>query len=186
MKEIIEELEQAKLFIENIATRGYPAYLDRENALACINRAISHLNVPPIEKSDKCSHIPGKTADDCPECIFMKPGPLEGSGICKYPIKQEESMVGIERIAAEMKRQIEDEKWTEKHDDQWNENELAMAALRYVLPDSHRFGYLIDQYWLWDVNRYKPTPNNRIRELEKAGALMAAEIDRLLIQESKS
>jgi hypothetical protein len=41
-----------------------------------------------IEESDKCSHIPNKTADDCPECTFMKPGPLEGSGICKYPEMQ--------------------------------------------------------------------------------------------------
>jgi hypothetical protein len=38
--------------------------------------------------SDKCSHISGKTADDCLECDYLKPGPLEGSGICEYPINQ--------------------------------------------------------------------------------------------------
>jgi hypothetical protein len=33
--------------------------------------------------------------------------------------------------------------------------------------------------WPFDRSWYKPTPENRIRELEKAGALIAAEIDRL-------
>jgi hypothetical protein len=32
---------------------------------------------------------------------------------------------------------------------------------------------------------YKPSPENRIRELEKAGALIAAEIDRLLRLEER-
>jgi hypothetical protein len=33
---------------------------------------------------------------------------------------------------------------------------------------------------------WKPTPGNRIRELEKAGALIAAEIDRLSRLEGKN
>jgi hypothetical protein len=46
--------------------------------------------------SDKCPHIPGKTADDCPKCMYLKRGPLEGSGICKYqkiPEKKQEEKV---------------------------------------------------------------------------------------------
>jgi hypothetical protein len=43
MKQTIEQLEQAKLFIQNIATRGNHAYLDRENAKACVERAIALL-----------------------------------------------------------------------------------------------------------------------------------------------
>jgi hypothetical protein len=38
---------------------------------------------------------------------------------------------------------------------------------------------IIGRYWPWDREWWKPTPNNRIRELAKAGALIAAEIDRL-------
>ena len=39
---------------------------------------------------------------------------------------------------------------------------------------------------LWDDTWWKPTPDNRIKELIKAGALIAAEIDRLLaIENSK-
>lgn len=34
--------------------------------------------------------------------------------------------------------------------------------------------------WPWDEMLWKPTPDDRIRELAKAGALIATEIDRLL------
>ena len=33
--------------------------------------------------------------------------------------------------------------------------------------------------WPWEANWWKPTPEDRIKELAKAGALIAAEIDRL-------
>lgn len=36
-----------------------------------------------------------------------------------------------------------------------------------------------DYRWPWDKSWWKPTPDRRIRELQKAGALIAAEIDRL-------
>jgi hypothetical protein len=56
--------------------------------------------------ADKCPHIPGKTADDCLECGYLKPGPLEGSGICKYPTKQiEPAMKDSEKTPIERKRQ---------------------------------------------------------------------------------
>ena len=32
---------------------------------------------------------------------------------------------------------------------------------------------------VWEQKWWKPTPNDRVRELTKAGALIAAEIDRL-------
>jgi hypothetical protein len=182
MKEIIKELEQAKLFIQNIEIRGNHAYLDRESALACINRAISHLNVSSKEESDKCSHIPGKTADDCPKCTFMKPGFLEGSGICKYPIKQEESMTGVERIAAERKRQIDEEGFTAENDDKWDNDGLVMAAVCYAIT-SDAIGF-ISEHWPWSWEWWKRSAS-RIRELEKAGALIAAEIDRLSRLESR-
>lgn len=34
--------------------------------------------------------------------------------------------------------------------------------------------------WPWSDEKWNPEPDNRIRELAKAGALIAAEIDRLL------
>jgi len=98
-------------------------------------------------------------------------------------------MNGIERIAAERKRQIEKEGWTETRDDQHKKNEMAIAAACYALPENKRAssesgkGYFekrLPNLWPWHRGYWKPTPENRIRELEKAGALIAAEIDRLL------
>jgi hypothetical protein len=101
-------------------------------------------------------------------------------------------MTGVERIAAERKRQIEAEGWTAEHDDDWVHNELALAASCYVMPKEHRkveddWGVSRRKYlWPWDKKWWSPTPKNRIRELEKAGALIAAEIDRLLRLEEKN
>lgn len=89
-------------------------------------------------------------------------------------------MTGIERIAAERKRQIEEEGWNEVRDIMEHpDGELARAAACYALPDHIRRGAAIALWWPWDGGWWKPTPDNRIRELEKAGALIAAEIDRL-------
>jgi hypothetical protein len=41
-------------------------------------------------------------------------------------------------------------------------------------------GYL--RFWPWTQRTFKPTPHDRIRELVKAGALIAAEIDRLELE----
>jgi hypothetical protein len=98
-------------------------------------------------------------------------------------------MNGIERIAAERKRQIEEEGWTPKHDDLWKNGELADAAACYALSKEDRdldvmvcdsVQYLPNRLWTWYNAWWAPTPDNRIRELEKAGSLIAVEIDRLL------
>jgi hypothetical protein len=91
-------------------------------------------------------------------------------------------VTGVERIAAERQRQIEEEGWSEYHDDRWTQDELAVAAACYALPPHVRRDDVLPEpeHWPWDWCWWKPTPDNRIRELEKAGALIAAEIDRLL------
>jgi hypothetical protein len=96
---------------------------------------------------------------------------------------------GIELIAAERQRQIEKEGWTAEHDRQWGSGELALAAACYAVPDNKRYwssglisrvrSGLIGKFWPWPLIWWKPTPDDRIRELTKAGALIAAEIDRL-------
>jgi hypothetical protein len=97
---------------------------------------------------------------------------------------------GAIRIAAERTRQIEKEGWTAEHDDQWKGGSLAYAAICYAMPNISRhqlyarddgiYKEIFDHFWVWDEEWWKPSPENRIRELEKAGALIAAEIDRLL------
>jgi len=92
---------------------------------------------------------------------------------------------GIELIAEERKRQVEVEGWTAHHDQEMHsDEEMAMAAVCYATPTDFRHtrvanSSLIPIEWPWNARWWKPTPDDRVRELVKAGALIAAEIDRL-------
>jgi hypothetical protein len=101
---------------------------------------------------------------------------------------------GVELIAEERKRQIEKEGWDIQHDDSTHDNGgLALAGACYAIDVVKRIGkaYLVykpldrlvsnfvDNAWPWDFKWWKPTPDDPIRQLTKAGALIAAEIDRL-------
>ncbi|WP_311272230.1 MULTISPECIES: hypothetical protein [unclassified Rhizobium] len=84
---------------------------------------------------------------------------------------------GVKSIAAERRRQIEKEGWTPTHDDKYTNGELLEAAACYALHN----GMDVDDApgaWPWPKDWWKPT--NRQRDLEKAGALIAAELDRVI------
>lgn len=96
---------------------------------------------------------------------------------------------GIDRVTAERGRQISAEGFADSHDDNHVGGELARAAACYAVPPDLRehmpAGDHRPRWWPWKTDWWKPTPgaftfNHRIRELEKAGALVCAEIDRLL------
>lgn len=74
-------------------------------------------------------------------------------------------------IETERKRQIQVEGWTSEHDDEHKSGELGHAASAYYYNDASYFP------WDWNDDWFKPT--TRKRDLEKAGALTQAEIDRL-------
>lgn len=94
-----------------------------------------------------------------------------------------EKLEGAALIARERLRQVSQEGWSEYHDDGHDYDELAIAAACYALPDrkreSERRLAVLPMLWPWDFKFWKPTPDDRICELVKAGALIAAEIDRL-------
>lgn len=104
------------------------------------------------------------------------------------------AMLGIEFIAAERQRQIEEEGWSIQRDcEEHRNNELVIAAMCYACPDVDKKhsgplaffkGADCPAMWPWNKEWWKPSSNNRIRELTKAGALIAAEIDRLLAAEA--
>lgn len=90
-------------------------------------------------------------------------------------------MTGAERIAAERQRQIEVEGWTADHDAEHTDGELRYAAAWYArraMKGSHPMTNPVPDGWPWDPSWWKPSADP-IRNLEKAGALIAAEIDRL-------
>ena len=87
---------------------------------------------------------------------------------------------GIEIIAEERTRQIEIEGWTSDNDDKYVDEQLAEAAASYALPNFCRKSPdRIPITWPFHNRWWKPTLENRIKELAKAGALIAAEIDRI-------
>lgn len=97
-----------------------------------------------------------------------------GCADCSAPDDEGNPMTGTELIAAERQRQINAEGWTPEHDAEHDGGELVDAAACYLVPR------LAHAYWPWSRDWWKPTPDDRVRELVKAGALIAAEIDRLI------
>lgn len=98
---------------------------------------------------------------------------------------------GIAAIAAERRRQMEVEGWTIEHDDAHGRHDMPRAAACYawvasLSGDVRELMGHCDEWntmpvfralWPWDRKWWKPT--GRRRDLVKAGALIAAEIDRL-------
>jgi hypothetical protein len=81
---------------------------------------------------------------------------------------------GIELIAEERRQQIEKHGFNEAHDDCNGQNQLPSAATWIISGD-------VD-YWPDDWNNewmYKIGKKSRAKQLVVAGALIAAEIDRL-------
>lgn len=93
----------------------------------------------------------------------------------------------IELITEERERQITQEGWTLEHDDEQHApGELACAAATYAMPpdsmirDSSVYSPSeVPGTWPWAKEWWKPSPDNRIKELVKAGALIVAEIEKL-------
>lgn len=118
-------------------------------------------------------------------------------------------MSGAQMIAAERHRQVSKKGYDAKHDDEHEGGSLALAAALYAAPirlwERHDYQDAIqfDDPWPWDreydkrprsstsgkllpnyychtmVDEYAQTRAERIRQLVVAGALLAAEIDRL-------
>jgi len=90
--------------------------------------------------------------------------------------------VGVGRIAAERQRQMAVEEFDDAHDAEHTHRELIRAAMAYACwqpegLDKELAGVLWPKEW--DKGYFKPT--TRLRNLVKAGALLAAEIDRLIL-----
>lgn len=114
---------------------------------------------------------------------------------------------GVCRIAVERQRQIRVEGWTPEHDDLHRDSSIAWAAVCYAAPSlvyrkaegANMVTFSDPWPWekTWDKRKLHGNvalPNDplhlnrseRIRQLEKAGALIAAEIDRLLRAEGRA
>jgi hypothetical protein len=113
---------------------------------------------------------------------------------------------GTDLITAERERQITKEGWTPEHDAKHQDGSLALAAACYASPVPLRaerevrnpqcncravgecFCGTVTQWkdpWPWSEEWDKREQHDRLRRLTIAGALIAAEIDRLLHADKK-
>ena len=100
---------------------------------------------------------------------------------------------GAQLIAAERARQVQVEGWSSSHDDDHVGAELSKAAEAYLVAawaqikmlDWSWLCYEAARRWPWGVNAMPELKHDPVRNLVKAGALIAAEIDRLKRAEAK-
>jgi hypothetical protein len=87
---------------------------------------------------------------------------------------------GAELIAEERARQIIDKGYTPEHDEQHKDGELAAAAISYTAEALGLKQHGVSQplLWPWDPKDWKPE-DSQLENLIKAGAFLAAEIDRI-------
>jgi len=78
----------------------------------------------------------------------------------------------IEMIANERFSQKEDHGYTDEHDDQYKDGELAYAACCSI-------DAVVRYKWPWGDRPSKADGQSRIKQLVVAGALIVAEIERL-------
>lgn len=111
---------------------------------------------------------------------------------------EQRTSFGWQRIAMERMRQIDEEGYTPENDDTWHtRGELAAAGSCYAIhaalqsSEEGRAGLAerdeaandtglraIPSYWPWGPEHWNPS-DDPMRNLDKAGALIAAELDRL-------
>lgn len=93
----------------------------------------------------------------------------------------------VRAVLAERQRQIEVEGWSPEHDDEYKSGELAWAAACYAMQSTGQFVRYrngIPTNWPWDAQWWKP--KNPLRDLERAAALLLAEIERRHRQQARA
>ncbi|WP_281681861.1 hypothetical protein [Zunongwangia profunda] len=90
---------------------------------------------------------------------------------------EKEFGIGCAVICKERARQKEVKGYDVERDrDQYYKNEeLAEAAVTYAIFPRTDIDRTV--FWPWSLECWNPTPDNRAREFEKAGALLAAQLD---------
>lgn len=93
-------------------------------------------------------------------------------------------MNGVELIAAERRRQVEEEGWTTEHDQGHPNGELAVVAAELAVDGTGAevkgWNFEEDMWGLVAKHGWDGTVPDGVRKLVIAGALIAAEIDRVV------
>jgi hypothetical protein len=155
----------------------------------------------PIDPGDFVEEIKRRGTDPHPLCICVN-GELELFGtpdpLCRAKQHNQRGAPestpqdGAALIAAERQRQVGVEGWTPEHDDKYTRDQLLSAARNYMeigsfiamtgRTDGETFYRGMPPeagLWPWTGEWWKPDYTDAVRNLVKAGALIAAEIDRI-------
>lgn len=97
----------------------------------------------------------------------------------------------LELVAAERNRQVENGLTPERDLGLYHMCELPRAAASYVTPQGWRNhgGDGVPKMWPWHPSTFKPggqTYEGRMAELAKAGALILAEMERMMLRKQRS
>lgn len=92
----------------------------------------------------------------------------------------------IELIISESERSALKYGYTDEHiantPEDYDQGDLAFAAAAYLMSErwlTKDSGYLPEMLFPWDMQYFKPSPDDRIKELVKAGSMIVKEITRL-------
>jgi hypothetical protein len=145
---------------------------------------------------EDCATVDGGECSFLPKLAEREQAGAQGFGCCTredvcthgepaQPDAGQGDVNGCQLIHQERNRQIYEEGWTAQHDDEHKYGELAAAASCYAHHANCQVRRFQPSYiknrpsdWPWDAEWWKPSAFP-IRNLVKAGALIAAEIDRL-------
>lgn len=110
-------------------------------------------------------------------------------GASDGPVSQGAALITAERL-----RHLSEEGWTPDHDDAHTDGSLALAGACYASvaanwalhgkPGLDYATFSTSFRWPWDRKWWKP--KDPVRDLTRAGALIAAELDRVLRLKGKS
>ncbi len=88
-------------------------------------------------------------------------------------------LTALDLVGAELGRIRNVKGFSEERDDEHDMDDLAKAAACYLLPD------LAVEEWPWGLHTFKPSPDDRKKELTKGIALAVCELDRLIRAERR-
>lgn len=100
-------------------------------------------------------------------------------------------MTGVELIEQERKEQVLKHGYTADEDDTRHNGALAMGGAAYALCAAHKRGMNIGgadpagDLWLFPIKTFKPS-DDPLKTLAKAGAMIAAEMDKIIRERAKS
>jgi hypothetical protein len=121
--------------------------------------------------------------------VTTLPVPVDAEEVTVDLVLPEPDGPGVTAIRAERSRQVTGEGYTPEHDAGHPEGELARAGATYALWAAGAMRLGVNPY---DAMKWWPPGwrfgygDDPVRTLTKAGALIAAEIDRIAVREEKS